>query len=217
MNQYLLGSGLHQTFNNPTLFEWVLNTKKYCNHLYIVSTGHPGVLNYPGLTVVAVNHNIGHIHSMIEKRQEGLSGWSAHVVTLAMIAYCAGKDFLFKESDCFWHGDVPSQLYRELGDAKMVFGKKMETDPFMECSQSTFLILHDFIPKFVSDYLALPDDIEMITENKFVALEQADPQNYARTSCCIDRERPIPFDAPIWSVQQVTEMELKELKSRSLI
>jgi hypothetical protein len=158
-----------------------------------------------------VNHNLGHLHYLLEKKQGGLCGWSAHIITLAMIAYCGGKDFVFKEADCFWHGDVIGKMYQDLGNAKFVFGRKMKSPPNMSCSQSTFLVLHDFIPEFVSTYLALPDDIEMLPEDKFVTLERMQPFNYTRLSFGVDRERPIPFGDPIWFVQQVTEEELNKL------
>jgi len=215
MENYLIGTAYHHASEwDESLFKiWEENTLKYCDRFYCIST----VKRNGSPNEILVHHNLGHIHDLLARNQKGLSGWGAHVATLAMIAYCAGKDFMFKESDCIWHGDVPFQLYQDLGSAKVVFGKKMESEPFMSCSQSTFLIKHDFIPEFVSSYLALPDDIEMLTEDKFVELERLSPDKYARTSCCVDRERPIPYDSPVWSVQQVKETELEEMRERGII
>jgi len=207
MENYIIGTAYHYAKEwDETLFRaWEKNTLKYTDKFYCVST----VKRNGSPNEILVNHNLGHIGTMLTNQTKGHSGWGAHMITLAMIAYCAGKDFAYKESDCFWHGDVIGQMYRDLGDAKVVFGKKMESEPWMSCSQSTFLVLHDFIPEFVSSYLALPDDIYMLTEDKFVELEFANPKAYARLSFGCDRERPIPFDEPVWYVQQITKDELE--------
>jgi len=215
MKNYIIGTAYHHVSSwSETLFKaWQENTLEYTDQYYCIST----VKRNQSPNEILVNHNLGHIHDLLDRHQSGLSGWGAHIVTLSMIAYCAGKDFIFKESDCIWYGDVPAQLYADLGSAQVVFGRKMESEPFMSCSQSTFLIKHDFIPEFVSAYLALPDDIDMLTEDKFVELERLSPHNYARTACCIDRERPIPYDKPVWSVQQVKEHELEEMRNIGVI
>ena len=93
----------------------------------------------------------------------------------------------------------------------------MESTPYMACSQSTFLVRHGYIPKFVSDYLALPDDKDMLPENKFVAMEEKNPADYARLSFGVDRERPIPWDDPVWYCQQWTNDELMEFMRRGLV
>jgi hypothetical protein len=215
MQNYIIGTAYHHATEwDETLFKaWEENTLQYCDKFYCVST----IKRNGSPNEILVNHNLGHIHDLLDRKQNGLSGWSAHIITLSMIAYCGGKDFVFKESDCFWHGDVVGRLYQDLGNARVVFGRKMESEPFMSCSQSTFLIKHNFIPEFISTYLALPDDIDMIAEDKFVELERLNPIQYARTACCIDRERPIPYNDEVWSVQQVKAHELEEMRTRGII
>lgn len=193
---------------------WEFNTLQYADDFVCLTTKE-----MPPFTkgqVLNLNHNLGHIHTLLQNQTKGLSGWGGHMATLAMIAYCSGKDFIFKESDCLWVGDVIGQLYKDIGEAKCVFGKKMISPPEMSCSQATFLVLHDFIPQFVSAYLALPDDIYMLTEDKFVELEKADPTNYARLSIGVDRERPIPESGPFF-IQQVTPSEADLLCEKGLI
>jgi len=204
--KYKIGTAYHYATNSDVVLfnNWKNNTKKYAEDFFCIST----VKSNHYQNEILVGHNLGHIHSLLRDKQKGLSGWSGHMVALAMLSYCAGADFVYKESDCFWYGDVVGQMYRDLNGTKMVFGPEMATEPLMSCAQATFLVLHDFIPKFLSDYLALGDDIDLITEDRFVALAKASPEDYGRLSFGVDRERPIPYDKEVWYAQQVTDEEL---------
>jgi hypothetical protein len=108
-------------------------------------------------------------------------------------------------------------MYREIGERQVIFGKKMTSPPYMSCAQSTFLVKRAFIPIFVGLFLSLPDDIEMLTENKFTVLMEFNPHLFGEFSFGVDRERPMPFDAPVWYAQQITKDELEEIKSRNLL
>jgi hypothetical protein len=134
-----------------------------------------------------------------------------------MIAYNCGRDFIYKEADCLWVGDVPKQMYQDCGDKGMVFGARMKTAPWMACAQSTFLIKHWFILDFLRGYLFLPNDKDMLPEDKFVKLEENAPDKYARLSFGVDREKPIPYDDSIFYAQQITESEMSELRRRGFI
>lgn len=212
---YVIGTAYHYASEKDKLIydNWQLNTLQYADKFFCISTVKRNFSSHE----VIVDHNLGHIWTMFEHKTKGLSGWSAHMITLAMLAYSAGKDFIYKESDCFWFGDVPGQMYKEIGEAKLIFGKQMKTAPLMKCSQSTFLLKWDYIPKFVSDYLALGDDIDIITEDKFVKLEELYPGVCARFSFGVDRERPIPYGEAVWAAQQVTEEEIGVFRKMGML
>ena len=211
---YIVGSGYHYRSDwDFDFFEiWKTNTKKYTDDYFVMSTG-------PSLNkrFIPCNHNIGHVGDLIKEGREGLCGWSASICALAMIAYNCGKDFIYKEADCLWFGPVPERMYQDLGDKGMVFGAKMDAAPYMACAQSTFLIRHSFILDFLRGYLFLPNDKDMLPEDKFVKLEENFPDNYGRLSFGVDRMRPLPWDAEVWYAQQWNQQELDEAKSRGLI
>jgi hypothetical protein len=211
---YLIGSGYHyrSPWDSEFLKVWIENVNRYSCRYRIISTDltmHP--------SFIGCDHNLGHVGCLIKEQRGGLCGWSGSVILLAMLAYNMGRDLIFKEGDCLWFGDVIGQLYKDCEGKEMVFGRKMETHPYMPCAQSTFLIKHGFLLKFVQRYLAFPDDRIMLPEEKFVALEELYPDKIGRMSFGVDRERPLPWDAPVWYAQQWTQEELDEAKRRGLI
>jgi len=171
-------------------------------------------------TNILLGGNCGHVGDLLSGgKPHALCGWSSAVLALAMIAYCDESDFLYKEQDCLAFGPWIDQMYKDLGNKGMVFGRKMVGPPYMECSQSLFLIRHRFIPEFVRRYIELgPDgDPNNLPETKFAKMEAANPQHYARLSFGYDRERPINFDDKVWFAQKFTAQEIQELKKRGLI
>lgn len=211
---YIVGTGYHYRSDwDFNFFElWKSNTKKYTDDYFVMSTG-PSLDN----RFIACRHNIGHVGDLIKENKGGLCGWSASVCALAMIAYNCGRDFIYKEADCLWFGDVIGQMYRDCEGKQMVFGKKMQSAPYMACAQSTFLIRHGFILDFLRAYLFLPHDKDMLPEDKFVKLEENHPDLYGRLSFGVDREKPIPYDDSIFYAQQITESEISELRRRGII
>lgn len=212
---YIIGSGYHwrSEWDERMLDIWKKNTERYSNNYYIISTNRSSELQGD----VWIDNNLGHVGDLIKENREGLCGWSASICALAMIAYNCGKDLCFKEADCLWFGNVPQRMYEDCGDKGVVFGAKMDSAPWMACAQSTFLIKHWFILQFVRDYLSLPDDKDMLPEDKFVKLEESSPANYGRLSFGVDRMRPLPWDSEVWYAQQWTEEELKEAESLGLL
>jgi len=212
--KYIIGTALHNP--DPSFSGiWRGNTLKYSWDIYCVSTEPPSVFGV-GRTI-GVNHNLGHVNDLIAENRDGLCGWSAHMITLAMLAYSAGKHFVYKESDCIWHGPVLEQMRADMGDKDFVFGRKMTSPPHMDCSQSTFMVRHSFIPTFVSMYLSYGDDRLLLPEHKFSKIEEELPQHCARLSFGVDRCRPIPYDEPLWFVQQLSDFEILEMKNKGLI
>ena len=216
---YIIGSGYHCRSDWDSQFSrtWFLQTNRYDADKFIVSTTNALPFCSSNIHEILVNNNIGHIGGLIANNTGGICGWSASVMLLAMVAYNAGKDLVYIEQDVLFKGDIVGQAYRDMGDRAMVFGRKMVSKPFMSCSQSLFIVRHNFLLEFVSRYLALPDDKDMLPEAKFVHLETQTPHKFARLSFGCERERPIPWDDELFYAQQITPSELQEAKDRGVV
>jgi hypothetical protein len=167
---------------------------------------------------VLLNGDLGHIGAHLNgSKPFHLTGWSASVCALAMLAYIDESDFIYVESDCFPFGPWIDRLYKDAEGAEFVFGPKMTSAPWMSCAQSLFLVKHSFIPAFVSVYLSLPADRDMLGEDKFVHIEARYPQLTKRLSFGVDRMRPIPWNDEVFYFQQPTQQELDEAIRRGLL
>jgi len=211
--KFIIGTGYHYSSQwNADFFEiWKENTEKYSKNYYCICTNK--ICNTKN--TIFLNHNLGHVGSLIKNNKDGLSGWSQSILTLALIAYGADSDLVFKESDCLFFGDVIGQMYRDCGDKGMVFGASMKDDPWMPCAQSAFLIKKWYLLDFVKTYLEISyNDKDILTEQKFCMLEEKNPNNFARLSFGVDRMRPIPWDEKVWYCQQWQPNEVNELGKR---
>jgi len=177
----------------------------------------------PDMDVIRLSGNLGHIHHLIGKelpyKPYGLSGWSASVLALALIAYNDEADLLYKEADCLAFGPWVAQMYGDLAGGDIVFGGPMKSDPWMSSTQSLFLVRHKAIIPFVAKYLGFGNDSEtLLPEDKFARLgESPQPMDVRHLSFGVDRERPIPFDAPVFYVQQPTDGDFESLRQLQLI
>jgi hypothetical protein len=170
--------------------------------------------------VVRLTGDLGHCHDLIEGRKpHEFAGWSATMCALAMTAYADEADFLYKEEDCLAFGPWVKRIYDDLGSGDIVFGGKMKSAPWMPCAQSLFLVRHRAIPLFVRTYLGLGGDNNKNTlgEAKFARLASMFPMKVRYLSFGVDRERPIPWDDPVFYFQQPTAAELEEASRRGLI
>jgi len=214
--KYIIGTGYHYRSSwDAEFFEiWKKNTERYSKDYFCISTTTPA----PCENNIFTKHNVGHVGDLINKNILGLCGWSSSILALSLIAYNCGADFIYKESDCLWFGDVIGKMYNDVGNKQMVIGRGMTSHPYMPCSQSTFLIKHSFILNFIHLYLSLPiDDKDYLPEHKFYDLYMNVPEAFSMLSFGIDRERPINWDADVWFCQQWTEEEINEAKARKLI
>jgi hypothetical protein len=196
----------------------------------VVMIGEGGA-NIPALCgdAVRLSGDLGHIHQHLDdgpKSHHGFTGWSASMLALAMLAYVDEADFIYKESDCVAFGPWVQALYRDCGNADWVFGPKMQSAPWMACAQSLFMVRHKAIPQFVMMFLQRgPENSRhMIGENRFVDMagfyypHEFNPAlRTAYLSFGVDRERPIPWDAPVFYFQQPTAAELASARKRNLI
>lgn len=177
---------------------------------------------------IPLQGNCGHVHQLIGKQEPAkpheFCGWSASVITGAMLAYTNETDFVYLEQDALAFGPVIEKMYEECGDAKMIFGRKMQAAPWMPCAQSLFLIKHEFIPDFVRFYINAGADRDIkgsqalnLPEHKFMKLKEWFPDLVTQFGFGYDRERPIdPFDK-VWYAQKFTRDELITLRDAKLI
>lgn len=211
---------------------WQRNVKRYASpkpeNVFVLSVGDiawPNFIFANGSQLIAKN-NLGHVGELLNGKDREFCGWSAAIMTLAMASYANETDMIFLESDCLAFGPWVEQCYKDMGDGDFVFGHKQESEPWMECSQSLFLVRHRFIPVFVSEYLALGDERhtdaegkhDNLPERKFVKIEtKFGTEMVKRLSFGVDRCRPIPYDSPVFYCQRLTPEELTLLKERGLL
>jgi hypothetical protein len=217
--KFILGTGYHKRDNADSvefLRIWYRNLKRYCpppDWIIAITTGQRFPLFWAEDVQWIRAANLGHA----DDPKDYLSGWSAAVLALAMIAYNCTADLVFLEQDCLAFGNWLETAYADMGERQMVFGHKQESEPFMPSSNSLFIIRHGFLREFVRRYLALPPDREMNAENKFVEIENQSPSDFARLSFGVDRCRPIPWEAPVFYAQRLTDDELAEARRRGLL
>jgi hypothetical protein len=154
------------------------------------------------------------------KKDNELGAWSATMLTTAMLAYVNECDFVYVEEDCLAFGPWVKQLYTDLGDGGIAFGYKQLTDPYMPATGALFIVRRNFIPTFVSSYIEVGDDRDFnrLPEHRFCSIEEKFGGAIARRlSFGVDRERPIPWDNPVWYAQQISLEELEEFRRRNLV
>lgn len=172
----------------------------------------------PTSDTVYLTGDLGHIGAHLNgSKPYEFTGWSASMCALAMMAYIDVADFIYRESDCLAFGPWVHQMYKDLGDGKFIFGPKQTSAPWMSCSQSLFLVKHDFIPAFVRAYLSLGKDASTLGEDKFVKMDQMMPGTARHLTFGYDRMRPIQWEDPVFYMQQCSDADINEARSRGLI
>lgn len=229
---YLLGSGFHGGQKEREFgVIWANGLIKYCSvipeHIAILSVGGSEpykrlfhVDGWPQEEIVHLKGNNGHVGQLMGGEKTGpLCGWSAALLWLCMTAYANESDLLFYEQDVLAFGDWFGQLQKDLGDGKFIWGKKMVSEPFMHGANSIVYIRHDFLLTFVKEYIECGNesDPDRVPETKFRMIEMKYPQASRRLSFPCDRERPIPWEAPVWYAQKFTEEEMSEIYRRGLL
>ena len=222
MNRYVICTGF---FARPEDMDkagkffrvWYANTYRYSkpDRVIVLANGGSHSIGAPG-EWIHLGGNLGHAHDLSSGRKpHEMCGWSAALVTLAMIAYSDESDFVFKEGDCLAFGPWVERMYSEIGTRGMIFGDNKR----FACSQSLILIKHAFIPEFVRLYMA--EGSEQLKANececKFKRMEMKRPDLFGRFSFPFDRDRPLNYDLDVWYSQQNTPEELAEMKRRGLI
>lgn len=197
---------------------WVPQIRKATDaDIRIIAVGGSGHDGIPGLIDIVAN--LMHVHNLLGKAEpkvdNALCGWSATLVTLAMLAYMDRKDLIFVEADALCFGPWVEQLYADCEGKQMVFGRSRT----MPCAQSLILIKHAFIPTFVANYIDDADErkLEHLPEKRFMGLMRRFPEQIGQFSFGCDRERPLPIGDPVFYAQKFTRQELLTLRSSGLI
>lgn len=232
---YLIGSGYVPSPENEKFLEiWADNFTKHpvpdgCSRIVIAGVGggpRPIVSVGHKVEWVGLQGNCGHVGDLIHgKKHHEICGWTAAVCALAMLAYCDESDFIYKEQDCLCFGPWVEQLYADMGDGSMAFGGPMKSEPFMECAQSLFIVRHSFIPQFVASVLWMGDERRQgsdgkednLPERKFKRVRDNNFPEVRELSFGVDRERPLPYNSPVFYAQKFTQEELAELKIRGMV
>lgn len=227
MPRFLIGSSYfdkRQADRPEFLRLWIENTKKlFLNPTRVVIVAEAGSkipFTLPeGYDSVNLTGDLGHV-TMLEsgEKKHAHGGWTAHMLSLAMLAYCDEADFIYKESDCLAWGDILGQMYRDLDDGDICFGHAHPGPPGMPSSQSLFIVRHAFIPEFVKSYISYGPDAKNYGELKFCRLrDDFGGRRVRMLSFGADRVRPIEWHRPIQYLQQIYPEELAEMKRRNLI
>lgn len=175
--------------------------------------GNPAL---PGVETIVCDGNLGNLAAGTMKYE--WAGWMPPMIATAMLAYNNECDFLYQEQDCLAFGNYVEQLYADMGDGQMVIGGPI-AGMGMPATQSLFLVRHGYIWKFVRDYLNLgPDDNgNNQGERKFHRLKLASSGQIRVMSFGVERDRPIPWDAPTFFAQQWTRDDFATAKAKGLI
>lgn len=232
---YIIGSGFYRGSRHPLNVDafaelWAKSVAKQCAaacHVFIVehATCYPtrALGHIPRPVSIIPAANLGHVHQYVGAQnppESGpLCGWSASILLLALTAFNKRADLFYVEQDALLFGDCVGKIQREIGSRQLMFGSWSRKGVVGGIAQSVFYLRWSWIPTFVQHYLSLwPDtDNTRRPEGKFADIERRHPGHVGRYSFGVDRDRPLPWDAPIWYAQQWTQAELDEVQQRGLL
>jgi len=227
--RYLLGCGYHATPDEVTARRdfaeiWYENNDRFAKpeptRVVVLSSDNSKPLSWLGAHVLDLSGNLGHFMEIVNRQKpHKFNGWTGEVMALAMLAYCDEADFIYKEQDCLAFGPWVEKMYADIGEAGVLFGYKHNSEPWQCCSQSLFMVRHWYIPDFVhaiitSGDMGLPGQLG---EHKFERFREQWPDKWKWMSFGVDRERPLPLDAPVFYCQQLKPEEIQALKDKGLV
>lgn len=195
----------YSNLDSDSFFEiWYGNTRKYYSEpIYIVGCDVPILDNKLNIFSLSEYPNLGHVGDYLNGNKTGrYCGWTAGVLIGLLHAYCNNKDFVYKEQDCLAFGSYVEQMRSEIGDNGIIFGKNR----IMGVAQALFYVKRDFIPQIIS-YLSIQDDKDVLPEYKFGNIKEK-----AIFSFGYDRDRPINVNDAVFYLQQITELDLEQIK-----
>ena len=135
-------------------------------------------------------------HGPSENDGKALSGWTTGVLAGLLHAYLHKHDMIYKEQDCLWYGDPIGELYKQIENAGIIYGK----NKMFGHANSLFLVKHSYIP-YMIHHITDPEKVSRLPEHTF-----RDLKNSRQFSFGYDRDRPFRNDAT-WYVQQVSPAE----------
>ena len=217
----LIGTGFYATADNYErqlrfLDVWLENTKEQ-DIVIVDNSVRPLVLADPRVRVIRLNKNKGHAEAFKGEFRPQLLGMSITWIIGAMIAYNEDKDFVYKEQDCLCFGPWAEELHKRGEFYKLVvqMGYAVCTPARVECC--LFWVKNFYIVEFISKYTEISDGDGKITpEEKFDHVSHLD-RRIAPIPFGVGRDRPLPYDDPVWYGQRFTDEEMSELRERRLI
>lgn len=139
------------------------------------------------------------------------------VCTGALLAWLNQCDLVYKEQDLLAFGPYIKQMYDEIGDRKMIYGRlKM---PW--AANSLCLFKWDWCLEFVRWFLGTETQTSatphVSAEDKFFKFVQTNPELAGFYSFGYDRDRPFNITDKVWTAQKFTAKELILLREHGLI
>lgn len=205
--QPIIGTGFCATsanhFEKASEFHaWLRNTGDL-EPVVIVDNSALGLGAYSPTRIIRVEANLGHM-SEPAKHAGRFCGWSLSWMIPALIAYSEGRDFIYKEQDCFAFGDWREAI--QCGD--FTVGR----NAIMPCEQSLFFIRHGAIVDVIQRYTAINRrDSDMSTEEKFMLCGAT----FHPLGC--GRDRPLTPNALTWYAQKLSPEEINEFTNSRLV
>lgn len=195
---------------------WLSNTKDH-DIVIIDNSVRPLVVDHDRVRVVRLNNNKGHVDQFKGAFRPQILGMSICWITSAMIAYAEDRDFIYKEQDTLCFGPWVQELYRRGEFYKLMaqMGYALCTPARVECC--LFWVDYDFIIEMIAKYLEISDgDGKLTPEEKFDHVSQLE-RRIAPISFGVGRDRPIPWDDPIWYAQRFKSEEMDALRARKMV
>jgi len=185
---------------------WWKNTNKYTcqgnthnlNVVHVIATENPLVCIPAAIRWHSFDKNLGHVQNMPEEQKHG--GWWYGFMLGALMAYHDGRDFIYKEQDCFAYGNWVDKMYSY--DANVVVGK---FDHAYQIEQSLVLIKWGRIPSFIAAYMSLEgaeSDATYRPELKFFEI-MCDCNDMVFMDMPFGRNRPVEVTTEPFFVQQI--------------
>lgn len=218
MSELLIGTGFFATKQNYTqkrefLRTWLDNTP---GDVVIIDNSEIP-LDSVSARVIRINNNLGVATQFQGLFRPYLLGHTISWIMPMMIAYSENKDFIYKEQDSLWFGDVAGSLAKRGADCDLVAQIGYITSSPMRIENCLFWVRHDYQVEFWTKYCEISEGDGMkISEEKFEFIARYDRRIVA-ISFGVGRDRPLPIDDPVWYAQRFTEVELSRLKKKGLI
>ena len=209
---------MYSGFEKDKFFEiWYKNTRKFTdNKIYVINID--GIFkkeDYENVEFINLDYNLGHIGQLIKTKKFYLSGWTLSILIGLLICYNNNVDFLYKEQDCLFFGDI-NDVYKELEDKKCKSLIQILQRGWIE--QSFFIVKHEFILTFVTEWLNIPyADYQMVTEKKHNMIYITHPSDIRPFDFGYGRNRPFNIKDKTFFIQQPKIEELDMLKQNNLI
>jgi hypothetical protein len=209
---------MYSGFDKDKFFDiWYKNTRKFTNNkIYVINIdGNFEKEKYDNTEFINLEHNLGHIGDLIKTKKFHLSGWSLSILIGLLICYNNNCDFIYKEQDCLFFGDI-NNVYEQLENKQCKSLMSILHSDWVE--QSFFIVKHDFILTFVIEWLNIPSaDYDLLTELKHHFLYEKYPNDIKEFDFGYGRKRPFNIEDKNFFIQQINVDEMELLKKTNLI